>query len=142
MEALKKRVGVPDDAELEGALAAHAIKAARGDVRKLLSSMSSDLDDAVAADIAAAVEAAERESGAPLADANRKGWGLFAARLASVAKARGLDDVAKVKAEAALATHAATVKSLADGAADAMAAAARRDGLDGTPDPASLKPKW
>ena len=25
---------------------------------------------------------------------------------------------------------------------EAMAAAARRDGLEGTPDPATLKPKW
>jgi len=142
VDALKRRVGVPDDADLEGALAAHAIKAARGDVRKVLSSMGPDLDDAVAADIAAAVDAAERESGGALSDGNGKGWSIFSAKLATLAKARGLDDVAKVKADAALATHAATIKSLADGAADAMAAAARRDGLEGTPDPATLKPKW
>ena len=145
VDALKKRVGMPDDADLEAAVAAQRLKTARGDVRRVINAASVDgVDDAVLADVTAALEAAEKESGAPLTDGNGKGWSAFAAKLAAVAKARGLDDVAKVRASATAATYADTVASLKAAAADAMQAAARRDGLDAgaAPPVASLKPKW
>ena len=145
VDALKKRVGIPDDADLEAALAAQRVKTARGDVRRLVAAAAVDgVDEGVLADVSAALEAAERESGAALSDGNGKGWAAFATKLAAIAKARGLDDVAKVKADAATATYADTVASLRSAAADAMDAAARRDGLDAgaAPPVASLKPKW
>lgn len=145
VDALKKRVGMPDDADLEAALAAQRVKAARGDVRRLVAAASVDgVDDGLLADVTAALEAAEKESGAALTDGNGKGWSVFANKLTAIAKARGLDDVAKVKADAAAATIADTVADLRAAAADAMSAAARRDGLDeaAAPSVASLKPKW
>lgn len=136
---------MPDDADLEGAIAAQRVKAARGDIHRLVAAASVDgVDDGLLADVTAALGAAEKESGGALVDGNGKGWTAFANKLAAVAKARGLDDVAKVKAEAAAATMAATVADLRSGAADAMAAAARRDGLDeaAAPPVSALKPKW
>ena len=59
-------------------------------------------------------------------------------------RARDFDDVAKVKAEATVKMYADALSSLRDGAADAVSAAARRDGLEGvvSVDAAKLKPKW
>lgn len=62
----------------------------------------------------------------------------------ALAKSKGLDDVAKVKTEATVRMYADALAALREGAADAVSAAARRDGLEGvvSVDAAALKPKW
>jgi hypothetical protein len=143
VEALKRKAGVPDEAELEAALVSFRLKASGGDVRKALAALTADDSDLDAA-LSAALEQAEKESGGALTDANAKGWALLASKVQALAKARGLDDVAKVKSEATVKMYAEALKSLRDGAADAVSAAARRDGLEGvvSVDAAALKPKW
>ena len=42
VDALKKRVGMPDDADLEAAVAAQRLKTARGDVRRVINAASVD----------------------------------------------------------------------------------------------------
>ena len=138
-----RKAGVPDEAELEAALVSFRLKASGGDVRKALAALTADDSDLDAA-LSAALEQAEKESGGALTDANAKGWALLASKVQALAKARGLDDVAKVKSEATVKMYAEALKSLRDGAADAVSAAARRDGLEGvvSVDAAALKPKW
>ena len=143
VEALKRKAGVPDEAELEAALVSFKLKSSGGDVRKALAALTADDSDLDSA-LSAALEQAEKESGGALTDANAKGWALLASKVQALARAKGLDDVAKVKAEATVKMYAEALKSLREGAADAVSAAARRDGLEGvvSVDAAALKPKW
>ena len=134
---------MPDEAELEAALVAFKLKSSGGDIRKALAGLTADDSDLDSA-ISSLLEASEKESGGALTDANSKGWSLLAAKVQALAKSKGLDDVAKVKAEATVKMYADALSSLRDGAADAVSAAARRDGLEGvvSVDAAKLKPKW
>jgi len=144
VEALKRKAGVPDEAELEAALVAFRLKSSGGDLRKALSSLTADDDSGLESALTSLVDAAEKESGAALTDANTKGWSLLAAKVSALAKQKGLDDVNKVKADATVQMYASAIQSLREGAADAVSAAARRDGLEGVVnvDAAALKPKW
>lgn len=144
VEALKRKAGVPDEAELESALVAFRLKSSGGDLRKALASLTADDDSGLEAALTSLVDAVEKESGAALTDANTKGWALLASKVSALAKQRGLDDVAKVKADATVQMYASAIRSLREGAADAVSAAARRDGLEGvvSVDAAALKPKW
>lgn len=143
VEALKRRAGVPDEAELEAALVSFRLKSSGGDLRKALAGLTPDDADLDSA-LTALLEQAERESGGALTDANAKGWSLLASKVQALAKSKGLEDVAKVKAEATVKMYADALASLREGAADAVSAAARRDGLEGvvSVDAAALKPKW
>ena len=151
MGALRAKVGAPDPADLEAATVEHALKAAGGDVRRFLAGLGSSgggVDEALLADLGAALEAAEKEGGASLAGGGdggagaAKAWAAFGAKVGSLAKAKGLDDLARVREEAALASAADALAALRGAAADAVEAAARRDGLPaGDVDLGALKPK-
>ena len=152
--ALRAKVGAPDPADLVAATVEHGLKAAGGDVRRFLAGLASageggGVDEALIADLGAALDAAEKEGGASLAGggdgspAAAKAWAAFAAKVAALAKAKGLDDVARVREGAAVASAADALASLRGAAADAVEAAARRDGLAaGEVDLGALKPKW
>ena len=150
--ALRAKIGAPDPADLEAATVEHALKAAGGDVRRFLAGLSSSgepVDESLVADLTAALEAAEKEGGASLAGGGdggpgaAKAWGAFAAKVASLAKAKGLDDVSRVREASAVAAASEALAALRGAAADAVEAAARRDGLTtGDVDLGSLKPKW
>lgn len=143
VEALKRKAGVPDEAELEAALVSFKLKSAGGDLRKALPGLTSHDSDLETA-LTTLLEQAERESGGALTDSNAKGWALLASKVQALAKSKGLDDVSKVKAEATVKMYADALAALREGAADAISAAARRDGLEGvvSVDAAALKPKW
>lgn len=152
--ALRAKIGAPDPADLEAAAVEHALKAAGGDVRRFLSALGAGgeggaADEVLLADLSAALDAAEKEGGASLAGggdgspAAAKAWAAFAAKVASLAKAKGLDDPAKVREAASVAGAADALASLRGAAADAVDAAARRDGLTAADvDLGALKPKW
>lgn len=154
MGALRSKIGAPDPADLEAATVEHALKAAGGDVRRFLAGLASGggegaVDEALVADLTAALEAAEKEGGASLAGGGDGGpgaaraWAAFAAKAGALAKAKGLDDLARVREAAAVASATDALAALRGAAADAVEAAARRDGLAaGEVDLGSLKPKW
>lgn len=143
VEALKRKAGVPDEAELEAALVSFRLKSGGGDLRKAIAGLTADDPDLDSA-LTALLDQAEKESGGALTDANTKGWSLLASKVQGFAKSKGLDDLGKVKGDATVAMYAEALSKLREGAADAVSAAARRDGLEGvvSVDAAALKPKW
>ena len=109
VEGLKAKIGMPAvedviDAELDYKLACSGY-----DVKKFvtaaLEGMGAGAMEGAARDMLAAVEEAERASGAPLDGDNDKGWAVLSAKIGEIEGRYGLGDKAKVRDEALFDTY-------------------------------------
>lgn len=149
VEALRRRVGVPDYEELVAAQLDYALACSGGSVRAFVTSVIADmrLDGGAAAgaaaELAAAVADAEAASGRELDGANDKGWAKLTAALAAIEAKHGLGDKARVREEGVLAMYRKHVAGLREAVAGELAkAAAAEPSLAGMgADLAALKPK-
>lgn len=108
VEALKKKVGVPDYQDVLNAEMKYAMACAGQDVKKFVSSVLSELDvsktayEGIGQDIMGAIQEAETASGKELNASNDKGWKILMTKIAEIEKAYKLEDASKVKQEAVL----------------------------------------
>jgi hypothetical protein len=116
VEALKKKIGMPDVEDVINAELNYKMKVAGADVRKFVASAAEELkgaqSSAMVAEVMAAVEAAEAASGAALGPGNDKGWQAFNASLGEIEKKFGLVEKAKVKEEAIFEMYKEHIKTL------------------------------
>eukprot|EP00887_Chlorella_sp_A99_P006295 scaffold3.g6295.t1 len=146
VEALKKRIGMPDVEEVIDAELEYKFASAGYDIRKFVLSALEGLELGPAAgvlnELLGAVDEAERASGAPLDAANDKGWAVLTQRIEALEAKYGLGNKAAVRDEAIFdlyKKHIAVLKAQVE--AD-MDKARQADGLDFIqPDVAALKPK-
>jgi hypothetical protein len=149
VEALRRRVGVPDYEELVAAQLDYALACAGGSVRAFVTSVIADMHldggaaAGAAAELAAAVADAEASSGRELDGANDKGWAKLTAALSAIEAKHGLGDKARVREEAVLGMYRKHVAGLREAVAGELAkAAAAEPSLAGMgADLAALKPK-
>ena len=123
VEALKKKVGVPDYQDVLNAEMKYAMACAGQDVKKFVSSILSELDvsktayERIGQEIMDAIQEAETASGKELNASNDKGWKILMTKIAEIEKAYNLQDASKVKQEAVLdmyAKHVAGLKEAVD----------------------------
>lgn len=146
VEALKKKVGMPDYEDNLNAELDYAFACSGYDVKKFVSSVLGDLDlsgnlEGVAGEIAAAVEDAEAASGRELDAGNDKGWQVLSSKIADIEKKYALQDKAKVRDEAVFdmyKKHIATLREAVEGDVDKARASEK---IVEKADLAGLKPK-
>lgn len=146
VEALKKKVGMPDYEDVLNAEMDYAFACSSYDVKRFVSSVLGDLHlgsglEAVAAEITAAVGEAEAASGRELDASNDKGWQVLSSRIAEIEKKHGLQDKAKVREEAVFDMYKKHISSLREAVEGDVDKAREADNLDATADLAALKPK-
>lgn len=148
VEALKKKVGMPDYEDVIGAELDYAFACAGQNVRKFVGSVLEDMQlgggslEGVGAEVAAAVEEAEAASGRELDAGNDKGWALLAQRIGDIERKHGLQDKAKVRDEAVTEMYKKHIASLREAVAGDVDKARKADGLEHIqPSLAALKPK-
>lgn len=146
VEALKKKVGMPEVNDLVGATLNYKLKVAQGNVRKFLASATEGVQLGQYSDVVdkilAAVDEIEKKTGAPLDEANKEGWKALTTKVESIQKAHGLDNIQKVKQESVLEMYKSQLGKIKEDAQEVMEAAKRREGLEFVDvDVASLKPK-
>jgi hypothetical protein len=147
VEALKKKVGMPDYEEILNAQLEYAFACSNFDVKKFVNSVIDDLNlgsgelEGVAAEIAAAVDAAETASGKELDVGNDKGWAALTQSIAEIERKHGLADRAKVREEAVLDMYQKHIASLRDAVTAEVEKANKADDLNMQADLGKLKPK-
>lgn len=135
MQALKKKIGIPDVDEKLDATLDYKLRAAGFNVRSYLRSavegmeLGSDMAGVIT-QVYAAVDAIEAKTGAPLDQSNKKGWDMLRAQVAEIAKKAGLDNAEAVKNEAVLEMYKGQIAELKSKVEDDMEMVKRREGLD------------
>jgi len=146
MEALKRKVGLPEMDELMGATLNHQMKLSGGNMRKFLHEATEGVDLGQQEDILLKVNAALdkiEESSGPVTIDNPKALAAFQSEVANIAKQNKLDNVQAVKPQAIIDMYTEQLKDLRQAAEDDIEVAKRRDGLeDLTVDISSIAPKF
>jgi hypothetical protein len=146
MEALKRKVGLPEMEELLGATMNHQAKVSGGSVRKFLQEATEGVDLGDRSEILYKVQAALdkiEETSGPVTTENAKALSAFQKEVASIAKENKLDNLKAIKPQAILDMYTAQLRSLRQAAEDEIEVAKRRDGLEDLHvDVASIKPKF
>lgn len=145
VESLRKKIGMPDVEQLYAAELEYKKACAGSDLRKFITSALDDVElgdlEGARAELLAAVDAAETQSGAPLSPANTKGWSVLSSKLVDIEKKYSLGNKQKVKDEAIFDMYKQHISSLKEKATEDMHKAIEGDaGLAGfTPNLESLK---
>jgi hypothetical protein len=146
VEALKKKVGMADYEDVLSANINYSFACAGYDVRKFVGTIFNDLklsspdSEAVAQELAAAVEEAEKTSGSKLNAGNNKGWSILSQKINEIEQKHGLGDKAKVRDEAVFNMYQQHVASLRE-AVEAEVEQAGASGSLPKPSLKKLKPK-
>lgn len=147
VEALKKKIGVPDYEDLINAELDYKFACSGYDVKAFLAAaledvkLSGDLE-AVAREMNAAVEEAEKSSGRPLDASNEKGWATLATKIQAIEKKHGMTDKAKVREEAVFDLYKKHISGLRTAVQEDVGKVQAAEGLDYIKaDLSKLKPK-
>jgi hypothetical protein len=147
VEALKKKVGMPDYQDVLNAEMKYAMACAGQDVKKFVSSVLSELDvsktayEGIGQDIMGAIQEAETASGKELNASNDKGWKILMTKIAEIEKAYNLQDAAKVKQEAVLDMYAKHVAGLKEAVDSEISRVKESEGIAATISLSGLKPQ-
>jgi len=137
MEALRKKVGLPDHAEVAEAVLDYKLKASGGDVRSFLTAALEDRAEAsgelagVADEIFAAIDAVEQEQG-PLSPENTSGFQALAKRVEDIEAKHGLQPFSSLKnsKDVIYDLYKEQLEDLKTKAAEDMDSVKRKDHLD------------
>lgn len=146
VEALKKKVGIADYEDILNANINYSFACAGYDVRKFVGTIFNELKlsspetEAVAQQLAAAVEEAEKTSGSKLSAENSKGWSILTQKIKEIEDKHGLGDKAKVREESVFHMYQQHVASLRE-AVEAEVEQAGPAGNLPKPSLKKLKPK-
>jgi len=147
MEALRKKVGLPDHAEVAEAVLDFKLKASGGDVRSFLTTAMEDRAEAsgelagVADELFAAIDAVEQENG-PLSPENQPAYQALAKRVEEIEANHGLKPFSEVKnnKEVVYELYKEQLEQLKAKATEDMESVKRKDHLDFVQvDPSGLK---
>jgi ABC-type branched-subunit amino acid transport system substrate-binding protein len=117
VEALKRKVGMPDFEDLINAELDYKFACAGYDVKKFVAAALEEMDlgeslQPAVKEVLAAVEAAEKASGKPLDSSNDKGWAAVTAKIGEIEKKYGMADKKAVRDEAVFDTYKKHIHSL------------------------------
>lgn len=146
MEALKKKVGIPDVEEVTNATLDHKLLVAGGNVRSFLQSATEGVplgsDGEVVTKLFAALDKVEAASG-PVEPGNDQAINDFQKELTAISKEAKLEDLGAFKSEAIVEMYKEQLKGFRAAVEDEIDVAKRRDGLEGiNVDINSIKPKF
>lgn len=143
VEGLKQKIGMPAVEEVIDAELEYKFACSGYDVRKFVAAALEGMEgsmDGASRDLLAAVEAAERESGAPLDSDNDKGWAVLSAKVGEIEARYGLQDKAKVRDDALFETYKNHIAGLRAQVEEDMDKARKADDLEWVaPDLAAFK---
>ncbi|KAI7840261.1 hypothetical protein COHA_006043 [Chlorella ohadii] len=146
VEALKKKIGMPDveeviSAELDYKLACTGYNVRLFVVDVLSTMMDGGSMEAAKAELLTALDEAERQSGGELSGSNDKGWEILTRKLGEIEKKYGLADKSKVRDEAIFEMYKSHIHQLRDTVVADINKARDEDVADIQPNLAALKPK-
>lgn len=146
VEALKKKIGIPDVEEVIDAELEYKFATSGYDIRKFVHHAVDGLDlaglEGVLPELLAAVDESEKASGSLLDADNDKGWQLLTSKIEAIEKKYGLVDKAKVREEAIFDLYKKHISSLKAQVEEDVNKARKADNLEFIqPDIAALKPK-
>lgn len=132
MEALRKKVGLPEHVETLEAVLEYKLQQAHGDVRSFLAATLEGQDfgdfEGAAAEVNAAVEAASKDGG--LRTDSEQGWDVLEQKLGEIQKKHGLESYDKIKDKAILEMYTQQLSDLKAKVVEDMDNVKRRDHLD------------
>lgn len=146
VEALKKQIGMPDVEDVISAELDYKFACSGYDVRSFVGAALESMSlggglEAAKAELLAAVDEAERTSGAELGGGNDKGWQVLTSKLGEIERKYGLGDQGKVRDDAIFDMYKAHIAQLRTQVVDDMNKARTDDLADVQPNLAGLKPK-
>lgn len=147
VEALKKKLGMPEYEQILNAQLDYAFACSNYDAKKFVAKAVEDLNlnttefADILKDINAAIDDAEAASGKGLTKDNKKGWSAMTKKIAEIEKKYGFADRKKVRNEAIFDMYKKHIEDVRTAVEEDVDKIKRSENLDISLDLSKLKPK-